>query len=68
MPGERASGSSVVDEVYCVGCERVRLAGEREQGWVVLRGSTTSPRAGYCPGCMTSLVRDASGKAVDADD
>jgi hypothetical protein len=68
MSGERTSGSSVVDEVYCVGCERVRLVGEREDGWVVLRGSTTSPRAGYCPGCMASLVRDASGKAAVADD
>lgn len=68
MAGERTSGSSAVDEVYCVGCQRVRLAGEREQGWVVVRGSTGSPRAGYCPECMTSLVRDAAGTAVGADD
>jgi len=68
MSGERTSGSNVVDEVYCVGCERVRLVGQREQGWVVVRGSTTSPRAGYCPDCMRSLVHEASGKAVGADD
>jgi hypothetical protein len=68
MPGERTSASSAVDEVYCVGCERVRLVGEREEGWVIVRGSSTSPRAGYCPGCMASLVRDASGKGGATDD
>ena len=66
MSEERASGSSAVGEVYCVACERARPAGE--QGWVVVRGSASVPRAGYCPDCMTSLVRDASGRAVGADD
>ncbi len=53
--------------MYCVGCARVRGSGE--QGWVLVRGSSTTPRAAYCPDCMTKLVRDASGhEAGGADD
>jgi hypothetical protein len=62
MPADRTSGSSTADETYCVGCERGRGAGE--PGWVVVRGPANSPRAAYCPECMTSLVREASGESA----
>jgi len=66
MSGEPTSAGSPVDEIYCVGCSRSRPA--EEQGWVVVRGSSTFPRAAYCPDCMTTLVRDASGMSVVVED
>ena len=63
MAGDSTPVSVAVDETHCVGCHRVRPAGE--QGWVVVRDSTAAPRVTYCPDCMTKLVRDASGEEVE---
>lgn len=66
MSGDRTSGSSTADEKHCFGCGRGRAAGE--QGWVVVRGPAGSPRKAYCPDCMTSLVREASGENAGVAD